>query len=111
MPVAIIAAPADSGVTQQDLNAALAQLITSRVLEIVRDSHNSAARLVGLSAVVLASEDLSDVTVSRMLRELDEVSAALARNRLALQYRVDALRAATHDAQRTDASVLLSQSA
>ena len=101
-----IAAPHDSGVTQADLDDALIALVERRTLDLLRAISADADRITETMDALVASADTSDHSMARALRVIDTHHEQIARHRLALQYRLDALRAARATAQSSDDATL-----
>ena len=89
-----IAAPHDSGVTQADLDDALIALVERRTLDLLRAISADADRITETMDALVASADTSEHSMARALRVIDTHHDQIARHRLALQYHLEALRAA-----------------
>lgn len=86
-----IVASHDSGVTQSDLDAALVALIEKRALDLVHDVARGCERCAEALNAIHASADTSPFTTSRALRVIDTMLEQIHKDRIALEYRLNAL--------------------
>lgn len=107
----MVFAPHDSGVTQEQLNDALVSLVELRTLELLTQAAADADRVGETIGPLVNRRDLSDHAMTRVLNVIDVALDRTARNRLAVQYRLDALRAARANAATPMEPLTLLQSA
>ena len=106
MNIPIVAAQHGSGVTQDDLNAALVRLIEQRTVELLVAIKQASERVAGVLDALATERDTSEHSMARAMRVIDLATEEIARHRVALQDRLEALKAARHHAEASPASTL-----